>query len=352
MQTLRNFRDMAAHLAAAPVRRHLVVVCPYDACTVGAAMQAVAEGFADVTFVGERSLMEPLVEAGQLSAHVRLLDAASAEDAAQQAVALVRSGQGCVLMKGLVNTDVLLRAVLAKDGLLPPGAVLTHVAVAEMPAAGAPAAAAAAGQSLQSRLLFFSDAAVIPYPTHEQRRAQVGYLAQACRAFGIASPRISLLHCSEKVSAKFPHTGGYADLVALARAGEWGDAVVDGPLDLRTSLDASVCAVKGIRTPLGGLADALVFPDIEAANVFYKALPFFAGLEVAGMLAGTVCPVVLTSRGDTARVKYHSIVMAAVAAGCAAQTSAASPSASAASPSASAETPSVSASHPSAFAKS
>ena len=67
--------------------------------------------------------------------------------AAQEAVALIRQGEADVLMKGLIGTDQLLRAVLNKEtGILPQGHVLTHLAAVEIPT--------------YHKLLFFSDAAV------------------------------------------------------------------------------------------------------------------------------------------------------------------------------------------------
>ena len=201
-------------------------------------------------------------------------------------------------MKGLIHTDNLLRAVLDKEhGLLPQGRVLTHVAVAEVP--GFP------------RLLFYTDAAVIPVPSRGQREEQVRYLDRVCRAFGIDRPRIALVHFTEKASEKFPCTMDYRLLAEASARGEWGGTVIDGPLDVRTAVDPVALATKGIPSPLQGGADALVFPDLEAANAFYKTLSFFARARQAGMLQGTVCPVVVSSRGDDTETKFLSLAAAA-----------------------------------------
>ena len=157
------------------------------------------------------------------------------------------------------------------------------------------------------RLLFFSDAAVIPYPTHEQRVQQVAYMIETCHAFGIEEPRIALIHCAETASEKFPHTMGYAEIADRAARGEWGRAIVSGPLDFRTSCDAAALATKGISSPIAGSADGLILPDIEAGNLLYKVLPLFAGAKMAGMLKGPQCPVVLSSRADDAETKYRSL---------------------------------------------
>lgn len=252
----------------------------------------------EVVFVGHLDAISQMSETLHLPAFpADTVAAASDEEAAVKAVMMVRNGEADVLVKGLVSTDVLLRAVLNKErGILPPGRVLTHVAVSEM--------------KEMNRMLVFSDSAVIPYPTPEQRRAQISYVVNLCRAFGAEEPRLALLHCSEHVSDKFPHTLDYRDIIAEAGQGRWGKVRIDGPLDLRTSIDPVALHTKGISSTLEGHADALIFPDIEAANTFYKAVTFLAHNETAGMLCGTTCPVVLPSRGDDVQTKYNSIALA------------------------------------------
>lgn len=293
---------MTAHLNARPERIRIAVVCGSDDTTFYAVERALREGFAKVVFVGDTDIIQQNEKLRVYADFISYETADDDVDAARKAVALVRNGKADVLMKGLISTDVLLRAILNKEcGLLPPGNVLTHLSVAQIKG--------------REQLLFFTDAAVIPYPTQEQRMAQIGYAAKICHTFGIEEPRIALLHCSEHVSEKFPHTLGYKKLAEQAAQGKWGKAIVDGPLDLRTSIDPVALAHKGIDSPLEGRADVLVFPDIEAGNAFYKTITFLAHADVAGTLQGTISPVILPSRGDTGEDKFYSLAFAAMAAG-------------------------------------
>ena len=220
--------------------------------------------------------------------------------AAAKAVALVREGQADVIMKGLLNTDNLLKAILNKEtGILPKGRVLTHVTCAQVPG--------------YERLIFCTDVAVIPRPTKEQREEQLRYILELCREMGIEEPRVSLINCSEQVNEKhFPHTVEYRELVAKAQAGEFGPCIVDGPLDLKTSLSAEALHKKHLESPLEGRADALIFPDIPAGNGFYKAITLFCHAETAAMLKGPQVPVVLTSRGDSPQSKFCSLALASL----------------------------------------
>jgi phosphate butyryltransferase len=130
---------------------------------------------------------------------------------------------------------------------------------------------------------------------------------------GVKCPRISLIHCSEKADERhFPYTAGYAAVKKASQEDVFGDCIVDGPLDVTTSVSKEALDIKGLKSPLEGHADGLVFPDIEAGNVFYKTITFFAHARVASVLQGTMAPVVLPSRGDSNEAKFFSIALAAL----------------------------------------
>lgn len=278
MKAIKNFDEMVAHLSGRSERRRVAVVCPRDESTREAVERAREAGF-----------VEPV-----------MVDDDDVDVAAAKAVTLVREGKADVLMKGLLNTDNLLKAVLNKEtGILPKGRVLTHLTCAQIPQ--------------YERLLFMTDVAVIPYPTKEQRAEQLRYLLNLCRAMGIDEPRVALINCSEKVNEKhFPFTVEYQELIQQTKAGEFGPCIVDGPLDLKTSLSAKALHKKGIESPLEGQADGIIFPDIQAGNVFYKTITLFCQAETAAMLQGPQVPVVLTSRADSVESKFYSLALASI----------------------------------------
>lgn len=299
MQPVRTFSDLVSRLSSQGRRLRVAVINATDESTVTALCEAIDKGFARGILVGTQPNEALKACLSPYSEHITYLPAADEDEAARMAVELVRNGEADILMKGLLHTDNLLRAVLDKQhGLLPPGRVLSHITVAELPDF--------------PRLLFITDVAVIPQPTDEQREWQVRYVDALCRNFGISAPRIGLVHFTEKVSPKFPLTLHYRALAEASAQGTWGATIIDGPLDVRTCLDPEALRAKGIRSPLRGYADALVFPDLESGNSFYKTITFFAHATVAGILQGTTAPVVLTSRGDDARSKFLSLATAAI----------------------------------------
>lgn len=299
MQKVKNFKDLYARLNEGGRRFRVVTVFPHDDHTLEAVEGALDKGFADFVLVGRQADLEKLPAVGRFRDHIEIVDAPDGDEAARIAVTMIGRGEGDVLMKGKLNTDNLLRAVLNKEwGILPKGNVLSHITVSQLPG--------------YHKLLMYSDVAVIPYPTLAQREAMIGYMAALARAIGIDRPRIALTHFTEKVNPKFPVSTDYVTLKETAASGRWGDIIVDGPMDVKTAVDPEAGALKGIQSPIEGDADGLMMADIEAGNVLYKTLTQFGGATNAGVIVGAKVPIVLPSRGDSSIGKLASLALACV----------------------------------------
>lgn len=303
MKTIRNFDDIISRLRSVRVRKRVAVVCPDDSHTEYVIRRSLKEDLADFLLVCAGTGSKGVEDIKSLYPdNVSVYTADTPDDAARRAVALVREGLADVLMKGTLNTDNLLRAILDKQcGLLETGRVLSHVTVAQVPS--------------YHKLLVFSDAAVIPRPSTEQFESILRYTTDVCRRLGIDSPRVALINCTEKVNEKFPHTLSYNILKQHAEDGLYGDVAVAGPMDVKTACDAESGAIKAIVSPVVGNADVLIFPNIESGNVFYKTITLFAGAETAGMLCGTSAPVVVASRADSCESKFYSLALACTSEG-------------------------------------
>jgi len=278
----------------------MAVANAVDSHTLEAVLQAVDLGIVEAFLIGDvASIESPLLFEHNLSPFIHIIDRPEVLDATLEAVRMVKSGEADILMKGLVNTDVLLRAILDKEtGLLPPGNVLTYNAAMEIPK--------------YHKLLFFSDPVVIPSPSLVQRTAMIKYAITTAHKFGIVKPKIALIHATEVANPKIHYMQDYLDIKEMWRNGDFGDVILDGPLDIFLALDKEAGAIKNIPTPVLGDADIIIFPNFECANTFYKGLSLFAGAEMGGLLQGLNNPVVLTSRSESVKSKFYSIAMACV----------------------------------------
>ena len=299
MHELRNVTQLTEHLKTTGVRKRVAVVCPYDEDTIASIEKAYNEGIAELILIGDDRMEHAVPTSLKNAPGVSMLTTTDNDEAARQAVAMIRSGNADILMKGLINTDNFLRAILNKEqGLLPKGALLTHLSVAQLPG--------------YHKLLFFSDVAVIPYPTLDQRVGIINYDLSTCRKLGISEPKVALIHFTEKVNPKFPNSTDYVQLVDMAAQGEFGAVKMAGPMDAKTACDRHSAAVKGLTSDVCGDADLLIFPNIESGNTFYKTITLFGGAVIAGILQGPTCPVILSSRSDSAESKFLSIALACI----------------------------------------
>jgi phosphate butyryltransferase len=289
---------MVESVLALEKKYRIAVVWAQDPNTISALKAAVGNGFAEAIMIGNSRSITDICQRNGIDHNLfRIIDSDNEANAAAEAVRMAKSGEADIIMKGLIGTDKFLRAVMDKEnGLMLPGAVLSYVGAVEIPA--------------YHKLLFITDTAVIPFPDLNQKVAMARYAIEMAARFGIEKPRVALIGASEKISRHFPNTADYAEMCRMAERGEIIDCIMDGPLDLFLACDRKSLEIKGIKTPVNGDADILLFPSLEASNPFYKALMLFARGEIAGLIRGTSKPVIVMSRSESEKSKYYCIALA------------------------------------------
>ncbi len=284
-------------------KKRLVVAAGEDPHTIEAVARAHKEGIVDVTLVGNPEKIKEVAESHNVDVSAfEIVEEKDPKKAARVAVRLIKEGKGDVLMKGLVDTATYMRAILNKqEGLLKEKKVLSHVTVVEFP--------------MHHKLLIVSDVAVIIQPTLEQKIEMVKYSVEIAKALGIETPKVAIISAVEKVNPKMPSTIDAALLKVMGERGQIKGAIIDGPLALDIAVSKECLDIKGLKSPLEGDADILIFPNIETGNVFFKTATQLAGGRIAAVVTGTDVPCVLTSRADDEDSKFYSIALAALVAG-------------------------------------
>lgn len=213
------------------------------------------------------------------------------------AVDEIVKGNAEILMKGLVDTSIILRALL-KRAELRGDTLLSHVAVFEIPT--------------YHKLLMMSDGAMVIAPTLEQKVAITKNAVSVAHALSIVKPKVALLSAKEKVYEKMPSTVDAGKIVEMHERGEIDGCIIGGPFALDNAISKTAASHKGIEHPVAGDADILIVPQIESGNILYKTLNFLSNAISAGLIVGAKVPIVLTSRADQPISKLNSIVLAAL----------------------------------------
>lgn len=292
--------DQLVELVKSQPKKRLVAAYANDEHTIEAVNNAVNLGIVEATLVGDEARIKEVCTTLKIDINkFEIVQESIDVKAAAKAVALINEGKGDVLMKGLVSTDKYMRAILNKDnGLCPPKATLTHIAVIENPA--------------YHKLLIISDCAIILKPDLKQKSIILNHLIQTAKALKIEQPKIAVLAATEQMSVGMEACVDAAILAKMGERGQIKGGIIDGPLSLDVALDQESATIKKMSGIVAGDADCLLFPNIESGNVFYKCCTKFNKSEIGAVVAGAKVPCVLSSRGDSAKTKLYSIALAAL----------------------------------------
>ena len=280
----------------------LALACPYGDDAIGAITGAKREGIIRAILIGDEERIRTVAEQdGYDLSGIDIIDEKSDEKAVEKSVRMVSSGEADLLMKGLVKTSSLLKAVLDKEWGLRTGSLLSHLFLFEIP-------------NLERRVIGISDGGMNTYPDLSAK-AKIIENAVACyHKIGIPQPKIAALAAVEAVNPDMQATLDAAALAKMNERGQIRGCIVDGPLALDNAISEESARIKGINSPAAGNADMLLVPDIESGNFIGKVLLYMTGGKGAGVILGARKPIVLTSRFDSMQTKLLSIALGAVVA--------------------------------------
>ena len=297
----KGFDDLLKKVSTCDKKKVAVAVAE-DAPVLEAVQAAKEKGIADAILVGDEAKIKEIAASMNMDlSGYEIINEPDHVAAAHTAVGLVHDGKADMYMKGLIDTKNFLKSVLDKEVGLRTGKPLSHVCVFDVEGI--------------DHLLFLTDVAFIPYPTLEDKVNIIKNTLEITKACGIENPKVAPLAAVEVVNPKMPVTVEAAELTRMNREGQITGCIVDGPLSLDLAIDPEAAKHKGATDrAIQGDADILLFPDIHAGNLVYKAMVHTAKVVNGNILTGTKAPVILTSRSDSVEVKVNSLALGAVVA--------------------------------------
>jgi phosphate butyryltransferase len=279
----------------------LVVACAADEHVLEAVEMARKENIIEAILIDDKLKINSILDKlGFNKANYQIVDINDSVEACLEAVKLVSGNDGYFLMKGLVDTSVILRAALNKEFGLRTQNRISHVSVMEVPT--------------HNKLIYMSDGAMNIAPNLDEKRQIIENSIRIAHAVGNASPNVGIIAAVEKVNPQMEATLHADELVKMNQKGIIKGCTVGGPFALDNAISRDAAKHKGITNPIAGDIDILIMPQIESGNVFYKTMMFLAGAKSASVISGAKKPIVLTSRADSKESKFYSIALGALVA--------------------------------------
>lgn len=297
----KSFKELFERLNEIPMKKVSVAVAQ-DSAVIEAVRAAKDRNIANAVLVGDEAKIRAIAKEINISVDdFEIINVEDPTEAARTAVKLVHDGEADMYMKGILDTKGFLKSVLDKEVGLRTGKTLSHVCVFDIKG--------------YDRLMFLSDVAFVPYPTTEEKANILMLAADVANACGVENPKAAVLAAVEVVNPKMPVTVEAQELVNMNKEGKITGCIVDGPLSFDLAVEPEAAKHKGATDrAIQGDADILLFPDIQAGNLVYKALVHMSDSVNGNILLGTKAPVILTSRSDDMDVKLHSLALGAIVA--------------------------------------
>ena len=294
---IKKLNDLFEIAAKQEIKR-IVVAAAADLHVLEALKQAMLKGIVKAILVGNRKEIIEISNSINLDlSKTDIIDINDPISASKEAVSLIRNGRADILMKGMVATGPLLKAVLNKETGIRKDGTLSHVAFFESP--------------YYHKLLCITDAAMNVTPDLMEKKAILENAVEAYHKLGVEKPKVAVIGAVELVNPKMEATVDAAILSQMNKRKQIKGCEVDGPLALDNIVSKEAAEHKGIESNVAGDADIILTPDINVGNVLYKSLNFLGGASSAAVIMGAWVPIVLTSRSDTEETKLLSIALAA-----------------------------------------
>jgi phosphate butyryltransferase len=296
LTTFSDIEQMARVRCGDGAKKRVVVAAAHDSHTLEGLEMACEKGLIAPVLIGDRRRIEAMIADTHISREAVIIDECDESLAARQAVRMVASGDGDILMKGRLQTSDLLREVVDKSFDLVEGELLSHIGLFQIPT--------------YHKLLMLTDGGMVIAPDVEKKRQIINNAVKIAKLLGVEHPKIACL-CATEVESKSMQ--GSVDAAQLKQWNEKGiipDCIVEGPISFDLMYDQGAASIKGYESPVAGDADICLMPDMTAGNLVAKSLMCAAGAMMVGLIVGAKLPIVLVSRGATSDEKYWSTVFA------------------------------------------
>jgi len=293
---IKSFDELLTNIKHQKNPKTVIIAAAQSESVLEAAVMAKKEEIANCFLVGDKKTIQKILEDHYpaFKTAFQIEDTGTnLQQACDRAVELVHEKKGELILKGKADTALLLKSVLEKEKGLATSELMSDILIYET----------------AERLVLLSDGGIVLYPGLKEKISIINNAVKVAHALGYSLPKVALLAAVETVNPKMTCTIDAAIITKMNQRQQISNCIIDGPLALDNAIDLDSVRKKGIESPVAGLADILIGPNIESVNIFAKALTYYAKFRVAHVVMGSKVPILIASRADNAETKMLSIAL-------------------------------------------
>jgi len=209
---------------------------------------------------------------------------------------MVLEGDAQILMQGDVSNTIFRDTTLLNPGFSDISRTASHVFILE------------GGQPRGPFMV--TDSMINHAPSLKQKIGILRNALDLSRVLGLVRPKVAALSPIEYVNPGIPSTVDAAVLSRMGDRGQFGDAIIDGPIDIDCAVSPSAAQRKGISSDVIGKVDIYLVPGTEAGSSFVQFLVLLGGMSAAGLITGMKAPCIINTPFVTRSNKVVEIAMA------------------------------------------
>ncbi len=291
---IKSFKELEKTLKNSKRKETVVVVAAHDKEPLIGISKAVKKGLCRGILVGDEKKIRTILKKEGIAPKIfKVINAVEVVEIVKKSIDTIKSGEGTILMKGLIATPTFMEGVLSSTAGLKKGKLLSHSFVFENP--------------FSRKFTIVTDGGLIPFPSYEQKIEILENGIEVAKSFGIKKIKIAMISASEKITQNIPSTVDFDKIKKniISRR----DIIVEGPFGIDVAISKKSASHKEIKSKVSGNSDIWLVPSVEAGNMMSKAIQYFTKARSGGIIIGAMVPIVLLSRADDAKTKFNSILL-------------------------------------------
>mgnify|MGYP001059217150 CR=1 FL=1 len=249
--------------------------------------------------IGKGREVEMLVKSTPLaSLDHEIIDEKDSGRALFKAIQMIRENQADILMQGDMDHQMFIDSVLDDEKGLLSAKLASFVSVFQL--------------LKRDKLILITDTYLNNYPSLVEKQLILENALSLARILKVDSPKVAALASIEQVNPGIPSTLDASILSKMSQRRQFGNVIVEGPLDIDCALDKDAALRKGVNSIVTGNVDIYLTPDIEVGYPLAQLLVFIGKMQMVGILMGTSKPVILDLPFVSNENKVAEIALAAL----------------------------------------